>query len=159
MVTPFVHSFHVTGLFLYPSKHEKTSGFLILSGGVKRKRPVSWNGLTRTNIFLEFFQNILIVAIFQNAFEYSGNIQKQSPEGVLWNFSKFTGLRHAILLKNRLWHRCFSVNFETFLRTPFFIEYLRWLIQNRVKYLRLSFFRKLFLKKIPMDLLVIKVCI
>ena len=28
-------------------------------------------------------------------------------------------LRHATLLKNRLWHRCFLVNFVKFLRTPF----------------------------------------
>ena len=28
------------------------------------------------------------------------------------------------LLKKRLWHRCFPVNFVKFLRTPFFIEHL-----------------------------------
>ena len=55
-------------------------------------------------------------------------------KGVLKNFSKFTGkhlcqslflnkvagLRAATLLKKRLWHRCFSVNFAKFLRTPFY---------------------------------------
>ena len=30
-------------------------------------------------------------------------------------------------IKKRLWHSCFPVNFEKFLRTPFFIEHLRWL--------------------------------
>ena len=53
-------------------------------------------------------------------------------KGVLRNFSKFTGkhlcqslflikigLRPATLLKKRLWHRCFPVNFVKFLRTPF----------------------------------------
>ena len=53
--------------------------------------------------------------------------------GVLRNFTKFTGkhlcqslffnkvagLRPAILLKKKLWHRCFPVNFRKFLRTPF----------------------------------------
>ena len=53
--------------------------------------------------------------------------------GVLRNFTKFTGkhlcqslsfnkvadLRPATLLKKRLWHRCFPVNFVKFLRTPF----------------------------------------
>ena len=53
--------------------------------------------------------------------------------GVLRNFTKFTGkhlcqslsfnkvagVRPAILLKKRLWHRCFPVNFAKFLRTPF----------------------------------------
>ena len=35
-------------------------------------------------------------------------------------FNKVAGLRAATLLKKRLWHRCFSVNFAKFLRTPFF---------------------------------------
>ena len=38
-------------------------------------------------------------------------------------FAKFTGnylcLRPATLLKKRLWHKCFPVNFAKFLRTPF----------------------------------------
>ena len=52
--------------------------------------------------------------------------------GLLKNFTKFTGkhlgqslffnkfasLRSATLLKKRLWHRCFPVNFVKFLRTP-----------------------------------------
>ena len=40
------------------------------------------------------------------------------------------GLRPAILLKKRLWHKCFPVNFVKFLRTPFFIEHLRCLLLN-----------------------------
>ena len=46
-------------------------------------------------------------------------------KSVLKNFAKFTGkhvrqsLRPATLLKKRLWHRCFHVNFAKFLRTPF----------------------------------------
>ena len=34
-------------------------------------------------------------------------------------FNKVAGLRPATLLKKRLWHRCFSVNFVKFLRKPF----------------------------------------
>ena len=64
--------------------------------------------------------------------------QKQSPEvfykkGVLKAFIKFAGkhlgqslffnkvesLRNATLLKKRLWHRCSTMNFAKFLRTPF----------------------------------------
>ena len=59
-------------------------------------------------------------------------------KGVLRNFTKLTGkhlcqsfffnkvpaLRPATLLKRRIWHRCFPVNFVKFLRTPFFIEHL-----------------------------------
>ena len=54
-------------------------------------------------------------------------------KGVLKNFTKFTGkhlfqsllfnnvagLMPATLLKNRLWRRCFPVNFVKILRTPF----------------------------------------
>ena len=63
-------------------------------------------------------------------------------KGALRNFSKFTGkhlcqslyfnkvsgLGAETLLKKRLWHRCFPVNFVKFLRTPFFIEHLWWLL-------------------------------
>ena len=54
----------------------------------------------------------------------------------LENFSKFTGkhlcqgLRPATLLKKRLWHKCFPVNFTKFLRTPFLREHLPWLLMN-----------------------------
>ena len=34
----------------------------------------------------------------------------------------------ATLLKKRLWHRCFPVNFAKFLRTPLFIKHLWWLL-------------------------------
>ena len=34
-------------------------------------------------------------------------------------FSKVTGLRSATLLKKRLWHKFFPVNFVKFVRTPF----------------------------------------
>ena len=33
-------------------------------------------------------------------------------------FNKVTGLNPATLLKKRLWHRCFPVNFAKLLRTP-----------------------------------------
>ena len=63
-------------------------------------------------------------------------------KGVLRNFAKFTrkhlchslffnkvaGLRPATLLKKRLWHSCFPVNFAKFLRTPFFLEHFWWLL-------------------------------
>ena len=62
-------------------------------------------------------------------------------KGVLRNFTKFTG-KHLCeslffnkvaglacnFIKKRLWHRCFPVNFVKFLRTPFFIEHLWWLL-------------------------------
>ena len=61
-------------------------------------------------------------------------------KGVLKYFAKFTrkhlcqilflnkvaGLRPATLLKNRFWHRCFSVNFAKFIRTPFLLYKQLW---------------------------------
>ena len=41
--------------------------------------------------------------------------------------------RPATLLKKRLWHKCFLVNFVKFLRTPFFIEHLSWLLSSPAK--------------------------
>ena len=83
---------------------------------------------------------------------FDTNKQKQSPRGVLLkgvlrNLTKFTGkqlyqrlffnkvadLRPATLLKKRLWHRCFPVNFVKFLRTPLFTEHLWWLLLNKSK--------------------------
>ena len=53
-------------------------------------------------------------------------------KGVLRNSTKFTG-KHLCqrLFFNKvagLRHRCFPVNFVEFLRTPFFIEHLWWLL-------------------------------
>ena len=62
-------------------------------------------------------------------------------KGVLKNFAKLTG-KHlsrvsflikllgapATLLKKRLWHRCFPVNFANFLRTSLLTEHLGWLL-------------------------------
>ena len=61
-------------------------------------------------------------------------MQRCSVKGVLKNFTKFTGkhlceslffdkvsgYRPTTLLKKRLCHWCFPVNFVKFLRTPFF---------------------------------------
>ena len=63
-------------------------------------------------------------------------------KGVLKNFGKFTGkhlcqslffnkvadLRLAALLKRRLWHRCFPVDFANFLRTSISTEHLQCLL-------------------------------
>ena len=63
-------------------------------------------------------------------------------KNVLRNFTKFTGkhlrqscrpnkvagLKSVALLKKRLWDRFFPVNFAKFLRTPFLVEHLWWLL-------------------------------
>ena len=53
-----------------------------------------------------------------------------ATRGVLWK-----RCRPATLLKKRLWQRCFPVNFVKFLRTPFFIEHLWWLLLLKVNFL------------------------
>ena len=47
-------------------------------------------------------------------------------------FNKFAGLRPATLLEKRLQRRFFPVNFVKFLRTPFLIEHLWWLLLSEV---------------------------
>ena len=60
-------------------------------------------------------------------------------KGVLRNFAKYTGkhlcqslffnkvacLSSATLLKKKIWHWCFPVNFAKFLKAPFFPEHFR----------------------------------
>ena len=49
----------------------------------------------------------------------------------LWQvlfFNKVAGPVPATLLKKRLWHRCFTVNFAKFLRTPFLQNTFGWLL-------------------------------
>ena len=53
-------------------------------------------------------------------------IRKQLCQSLIFN--KVAGPRPATLLKKRLWHRCFHVNFVKFLRTPFLTEHPRWLL-------------------------------
>ena len=48
-------------------------------------------------------------------------------------FNKVAGLRPATLLKKRLWHRRFPVNFGKFLRTPFLTEHLWWLLLFQIQ--------------------------
>ena len=43
-------------------------------------------------------------------------------------FNKVAGRKAWNIIKRRLQHRCFPVKFAKILRTPFFIEHLRWLL-------------------------------
>ena len=47
--------------------------------------------------------------------------------GVPRNLAKFTE-NFIKTAKNRLWHKCFPVNFAKFLTRPFLKEHLRWLL-------------------------------
>ena len=50
----------------------------------------------------------------RNFSKFTGKHLRQSL-----SFNKVAGLKAATLLKQRLWHRCFPMNFVKFLRTPF----------------------------------------
>ena len=43
-------------------------------------------------------------------------------------FNNVTGLRPATILKKRVWHRYFLMNFAKSLRTLFLTEQLQWLL-------------------------------
>ena len=57
------------------------------------------------------------------------SVQKHTP-------SRFT----RYVLKNRLWHRCFTVNLAKFLGGPFFTEHLRWLLLEFQVFLLIKYF-------------------
>ena len=89
-------------------------------------------------VFL-YFPRVLSVLV---EFVRSSRAEVFFKKGDLRNLAKFTGkhlcqsrflnivagLRRTTLLKKKLWHRCFPVNFAKCLRTPFFIEHLWWLL-------------------------------
>ena len=116
--------------------------------------------------FLLCFINYLTQIVPFFFFVRSSHQEVFCKKGVLRNFEKLTrkhlcgslffdkvaGLRPATLLKKRLWHRCFPVNFVRFLRTPFLTEDLRWLLLIflnvslllPMRYLHLCFIQKFF---------------
>ena len=67
---------------------------------------ISRNSLRRCSVRKYFFRN------FANLI-----IRKHLRQSLFFN--KVAGLRTATLLKKRPWHRCFVVNFEKYLKTPF----------------------------------------
>ena len=71
--------------------------------------------------------------IFENFAKFTGKHLGQS-----FFFNKVAGLRPATLVKRRLWHRFFPVNFAKFLRTPFIIEHLWWQLLSIILYLSQS---------------------
>ena len=88
---------------------------------------LSYSFFVRITVFTKFFSK------FEISFWKSSHRRCSIKKGVLRNFVKYigkhlcqssffhkiAGLRPATLLKKKLWHRCFSVNFAKFLGTPF----------------------------------------
>ena len=90
-------------------------------------------------------KKIRLISKIKQSTNRSSCLEVFYKKGVYRNFIKFTGkhlcqsfflnkvagFRPATLLKKRLLHICFPVNFVKFLRTPFFIEHLWWLLLHQ----------------------------
>ena len=82
---------------------------------------LSKTGVMSLAIFAAFFSGFQkVFACKETSYVKVSNLQKQS-------------LKPATSFKKRLWRRCFTGNFAKFLRTPFLIEHLRWLLLNLCK--------------------------
>ena len=68
-------------------------------------------------------------SILENSAKFSGKHLYQSLF-----FNKVKGLSPATLLKKRLWHRCFPVNFVKFLRTAFLENTSQLLLKTAVSF-------------------------
>ena len=78
-------------------------------------------------------------------------------KGVLKTFTKFRRkqLCQSLFLpeacnfnKKILWHRCFSVNIVKFLKTPFCIEHLWWLLLIKITYSEILNYLKIVFKEV-----------
>ena len=96
---------------------------------------------------LPIIREFQIRLLIQQTILQSWNIRSSRPEvfckkafvEILQNSQENTCASvPAALSKKRFWHRCFPVNFAKFLRTPFFIEHLWWLLLEYL--LSLDFF-------------------
>ena len=87
---------------------------------------------------LNFFQEILTESsVTSEAVARRCSVKKVFLE-ILQNLQENTRVRTSLLiklLKKKPWHRCFPVNLAKFVRTPFLIEHLRWLLLLFVIYL------------------------
>ena len=105
--------------------------FMILILYVSRKRFIMVRWCPSHKWRYTNFNNQLLKSL--NRFHKHGNvflkISKNSQENTCTrvSFNKVAGAEACNFTK-RLWHRCFPVNFEKFLRTTFFKEYLRLLL-------------------------------
>ena len=96
-----------------------------------QNRALAWKGLMIIKIFVIIFYGIPLISLCRNddnkfAHFRSSGLDLFRKKGVLKHFAKFTekrlyqGLSLQLYLKKRPWHRCFLVNFATFLRKLFY---------------------------------------
>ena len=85
--------------------------------------PVNIAKFLRTTFFIEHLRWLLLYLFLACG---SSRLVVFYKKGVLRNFAKFKGKYKKE--KKRLWHRHFLEKFAKFIRTPFLIEYLQWLL-------------------------------
>ena len=138
-ITPYLETFHAVLLNCNWRCHEKKwklSGLHLKKAIFKLENYIIYG--SNTDHLWRWKSEVFPEAAIQRC-----SIKK----GVLENFAKFTE-KHlcqslffnkvagrplpATLLIKRLWRRCFPVDFTKFLRTPFLMEHLRWLLLNTV---------------------------
>ena len=82
------------------------------------RRKIYWNSNNRF-AYLSFYAHLMKLKK-QSFADFLQNSKKTSvPESL---FQKSCRAEAATSLKERLWDKCFPINFEKFLRTPFFIK-------------------------------------
>ena len=87
-----INPFHVTGLFRYPWKHQKTCGFLMFSGVSKETSGMKWVNTTSNRSYVMF------CAIWYHLYNLK-NVKTPMVECYFYP---------ATLLKVTLFHVCFS---------------------------------------------------
>ena len=110
-------------------------------------------------LFTKLFQKVFQLSLICRNSQRRCSLKKCVPR----NFAKFTGkhlchsfsfnkvasLRPITLLKKRLWHRCFPVNFSNFPRTPFLQNTSGRLLPNSLKHPFKSLFMLSTLAQFP----------
>ena len=119
---------------LLGSRRPNEKLFLQCDVSLCRNKQIFWTKLLHLSVF-QFKQYTSLVSVKKKSFclinwAFPGPCGPISCSKVAKIFFAYEGLclRPATLLKKRLWHRCFPVDFGKFLRAPFLIEHLRWLL-------------------------------
>ena len=112
----------------------------------KDRRVSLYRNERKSSINLVAFHTNICFQMYQCIDHFRKKNRSSRPEvfckkGVRRNIVKFIGKHKckslflnkvagqvATLLKKRVWHKCFSVNSAKFLRTPFLMERLWWLL-------------------------------
>ena len=122
-------------LNVHPTFPQNKSQDVSFSGPESYASYAKWlnESQVQENRTIQNFLIVIITKLFLLLYIYISMDMLEQAEAVVQRCS--VGLRPEVcyfIKKERLWHRCFPVNFAKFLRTTFFIEHLWWLLLNRI---------------------------